>query len=108
MFNWLKQRIIDVVQWVADLFVAVFEALWDLLSDTLAFAFESILDIVISAVQSIDVSVFDGVEANWGSLPGEIINVLGLLGVGQASTMILGAIGLRLLLQLIPFTRFGS
>ena len=44
----------------------------------------------------------------WSSMPEEIINILGLLGVGPACGIIVAAIAIRLVLQLIPFTRLGS
>lgn len=41
-------------------------------------------------------------------LPDEVKNVLGLLGIGTATSMIVTAILIRLGLQLIPFVRLGS
>lgn len=78
-----------------------------MIKDAFAWLVEQVLDVVISAVSAIDVSGLEGVEG-WGSLPSEIINVLGLLGIGAASGVIVATIGIRLVLQLVPFTRLGS
>jgi hypothetical protein len=57
---------------------------------------------------SIDVSTLASYTGNWGSLPGDIVNIMGLLGFGDAANIIMTAISIRLLLQLIPFVRLGS
>lgn len=105
--GWLKGAIVSLVNWFAGLFKNVFVALWDILKDVFSWLLEQLFDVVIYAVSSIDVSALNNVEG-WGSLPSEVINVLGLLGVGAASGVIVAAIGIRLVLQLIPFTRLGS
>lgn len=107
MLDWLKQKLVDIIQWFADMFVAVFVAAWDIFRDLFAWVFEQLLDIAIAAANSLDLSRFDNVTG-WGELPSEIINIMGLLGIGTASSIILSAVVIRLVLQLIPFTRLGS
>ena len=107
-FTLLFAKIAAVVQWFSDLFVAIFKALWDFIRDAVCWPFEQIMDIVISAVQALPLDNLATQSTAWGSLPGEVLNVLGLLGVGTAVTIISAAIGVRLVLQLIPFTRLGS
>lgn len=107
MLDWLKQKIVDVIKWFADMFVAIFVAAWDILRDIFAWLFEQLLDIAIAAANSLDLSSLDNVTG-WGELPSEIINIMGLLGIGTASSIILSAVVIRLVLQLIPFTRLGS
>lgn len=107
-FTMLFAKIAAVLKWIGDLWKAIFVALWDFIRDAACWPFEQIMDIVLTALQAIDL---DGISQNlqgWGELPGEVINILGLLGVGQASVIIVAAIGIRLVLQLIPFTRLGS
>ncbi len=103
----LLAKIADVIKWFYDLFIAVFVALWDLIKDGFSWLFEQVMDIAIDAVSAIDVS---GISAagGWGSLPPEVMNIMGLLGVAQITSIIVAAIGIRLVLQLIPFTRLGS
>lgn len=105
--DWLKQALVNMIQWIGQLFKNTFKALWDILRDVFAWVLEQLLDMVVSAVSAIDTSGLQGVEA-WGSLPSEVLNVLGLLGIGAASGVIVAAIGIRLVLQLIPFVRLGS
>ena len=105
--DWLKKALVDMIQWIGQLFKDVFKAAWDIIKDAFAWLVEQILDVVISAVSAIDVSGLESVQG-WGELPSEVLNVLGLLGIGAASGVIVAAIGIRLVLQLIPFVRLGS
>lgn len=107
-FSILFAKITAVVEWFGALFVAVFVALWDFIRDAVCWPFEQIMDIVVSAVSAIDMSGISSQVGSWGALPGELLNILGLLGVGTAASIIVAAIGVRLLLQLIPFVRLGS
>ncbi|MHC3432475.1 DUF2523 family protein [Delftia lacustris] len=129
MLNWLKQTISDFVDWLkstwtdfvdwirdtittlvkffSDLIVNVFKALWDMATDLVCWVIEKLLDLVVSAVKALDLSGLQGF-APAGGLPAEILNVMALCGVGSAVTIITTAIGIRIALQLIPFTRLGS
>lgn len=108
LFSALFAKIAAAIQWVGKLTVAVFEAAWDLLRDAVCWPFDQVTDIVVSAVESLDMGGLRQYTAAWGALPAEILNILGLVGVGEAAGIIVTAIGIRLVLQLIPFTRLGS
>lgn len=86
-----------------------FVALWLLGTDLGAWLFEQMLDIAITVLNSIS---FDSATFNPGSyvsaLPAELVNVLGLLRVGECIAIIAAACVVKLLLQLVPFTRLGS
>lgn len=107
MFSLVLAKISALLGWIGELFIAVFVALWDMITDVFCWGLEEILKVVASAVQAID---FNGLASysNSTTLPAEILNILGLLGVGTAITIIITAIGIRLALQLIPFVRLGS
>ena len=107
-FSILFAKIAAVVKWFGQLYVAVFEAAWDFVRDAGCWPFEQVMDIVVSAIQAIDMTGLSSQVGAWGSLPSEIVNILGLLGIGTASAIIVAAIGVRLVLQLIPFVRLGS
>lgn len=107
MLNWLKNTILDIIKWFSDIFVAIFKAIWDLATDMLAWLFEQIMDIVVAAVGAVDLGGLDSYNPQTG-FTSEMLNIMGLLGVGEASGIIVVAIGIRLVLQLIPFTRLGS
>lgn len=105
--DWLRDLTDDGYRWFADLVRAVFKALWDMLSDGLCFVIDKGLDIVKSAMDAVDVSALNGFADGY-QLPPEIVNVMQLAGVGTACSIIVAAISIRLVLQLIPFTRLGS
>lgn len=107
-FSILFAKIAAVVKWLGQLYVAVFEAAWDFVRDAACWPFDQLMDIVVSAIQAIDMNGLSSQVGAWGSLPSEIVNILGLLGIGTASAIIVAAIGVRLVLQLIPFVRLGS
>lgn len=108
MIDWLKTRLIQIVQWLIDLAKEVFSSAWDMVKDAFSWCFDQVLDVAISALGALDLSGLNGYTASWGALPGEIVNVMGLLGAGQAAGIIAAAVVIRLILQLIPFTRLGS
>lgn len=107
-FTTLFAKLAAIVQWFGKLAVAVFKAAWDFIRDAVCWPFEQIMDVVITAVSALDMSQLQTYSSSWSTLPGELVNILGLLGVGQAAAIIVAAIGIRLVLQLIPFTRLGS
>ena len=107
-FTMLFAKIAAVLVWVGQLFVKCWIAVWDLVRDAACWPFEQVMQICVTAVNAIDVSGLQTSAAGLGSLPGEVLNILGLLGVGTAISIITAAIGIRLVLQLIPFTRLGS
>lgn len=107
-FTMLLAKIAAVVAWVGELFVKIFVALWDFIRDAACWPFEQVMKIVVKAVQAIDLSGIEAYTSQAGSLPGEIVNILGLLGAGTCIGIIGAAIAIRLILQLIPFTRLGS
>lgn len=98
-----------VLAWVAALAVLVFAALWLLGTDLGAWIFEQVLDVAISALNSITFSSETFNPSTYiAALPVEIGNMLALLRVGECFTIIAAAVVLKLLLQLVPFTRLGS
>lgn len=107
-FTMLLAKIAAWAEWWGQLFVAVFVALWDFIRDAACWPFEQVMDVVLSAVNAVDTNGLTGNLGAWGTLPGDVLNILGLLGVGTAVTIIASAIGIRLALQLIPFVRLGS
>lgn len=107
LFTLLFSKIAAVLDWVGKLWVAIFKAVWDLAKDAFSWLFDQVLGVAVSAVGAIDASSLSGL-GGWGSMPGEILNILGLLGVGTAVSIITAAILIRMGLQLIPFVRLGS
>lgn len=108
MFSTLFAKISAVVAWIGKLIVAVFVSLADLGKDLLSWLFEQVCKVAVSALSALDLSALTQAAQSAGSLPASIINILGLLGVGTAISIITAAILIRLALQLIPFVRLGS
>ena len=105
--DWLRDTLLAWYLWTSDLIRAIFTSASDFLSDAFCFVIDKGLDIVKAGMDSVDVSALSGF-ADGVQLPPEIVNVMQLAGVGAATTIIVTAIGIRLVLQLIPFTRLGS
>lgn len=101
-------KINAIWKWLSSLFVDQFDKLWALLTDLCCWILESALDIVVMAANALDVSQLEGYANSFGDMPGEIVNIMQLAGLGTASQIVIAAIGIRLLLQIIPFTRLGS
>jgi hypothetical protein len=108
LFTTLFAKVAAVVGWVGSLWVAIFAAAWNMLTDVFCWVVEQSLGVATSAMGALDTSGISTNLSAWGSIPADTLNVLGLLGVGQACTIITAAIGIRFALQLIPFTRLGS
>lgn len=108
LFSAVIAKIVALAAWIAALVVAIFIALWDFVRDAVCWPFEQIMELVLSAVSAFDFVDLTSSFGVWGSLPAEIINILALLGVGTATSIIIAAITIRLGLQLIPFVRLGS
>jgi Protein of unknown function (DUF2523) len=104
--KWFTDLIASIASWCLDILSALFGPIWDLLTDMVCKVVDVTLSFVITTLNAVDLSGID--VSGWGSLPADLINVLGLIGVGQASAIIASAIGVRLILQLIPFVRLGS
>lgn len=108
LFTTLFAKIGAVVDWAGSLFVAAFAAMYLMAKDLFSWLFESFLGVAITAVKAIDVSGITPFTSSASSLPSQLLNVLSLLGVGTAISIISAAILIRFGLQLIPFTRLGS
>lgn len=105
MLDWFAETWHDFKQFLYSLVLTVF----DMLKDLFLWIFEGLLDISILALQGLD-TYFDGlnIASYINQIPESVQWFLSAIGVPQAMTMIITAITIRLLLQLIPFTRLGS
>lgn len=101
-------KIVAAVRWIGELFIQVFVSLWELVTDAFCWVFEQVLDIAISALSALDLGPLQSMSSAWGNLPAQVLEVMSALGMGQCFALITAAIGVRLTLQLIPFTRLGS
>lgn len=107
-FTMLFAKISAVLTWIGELWSLIFIAIWDVVKDAWSWCFEQVCKVGITAIGALDVSTITQYTLSAGNLPAEVMNVLALLGVGTAISIITAAIGIRLALQLIPFVRLGS
>ncbi|WP_017817623.1 DUF2523 family protein [Vibrio harveyi] len=104
------------MEWLVDLFNKLLEFLYQLLLtlfDMLKDIFLWIVEQVMNAVNMVLPSVFAlfapvDMSQYMTSIPPTLAWVFAAVGVPQCLSIILAAITIRLLLQLIPFTRLGS
>lgn len=109
MFTLLLSKLSSIVAWFAALAIAVFAALWLLGTDLGSWIFDQVLQIATSVLNSISInqSLFDP-SPYLSALPDPIVNMIGLLHLGDCLAIIAGAVILKITLQLVPFTRLGS
>lgn len=106
--SWILAKFGAALTWIGKLFIGVFESLWDLVRDIPCWILEQIMQIVKLAIEVVDVSAMQSLGSWWSAVPADVLNILGLIGFGYAMGIIVTAIGIRLALQLVPFTRLGS
>jgi len=80
-----------------------------MLEDLFISLYESFMDVCIGLLNGFGSAMapFD-VTQYFSSLPADVLNILGLIDLGTCTQMIAAAIAIRIILQLIPFTRLGS
>jgi hypothetical protein len=107
--SWLNGKINAVLSWLLSIISSVFVGLWTLLTDFFIFILDQLFDLVLYIVggMSWDFGAFSP-ATYWAMLPADLISVLNLIGVPIALGMIVAALGIRFVLQLIPFVRWGS
>jgi hypothetical protein len=104
----LLAKLVAAVKWIGELFVKVFVAAWDFVQDAACWVFESALKLAITILGGFDFSGLSAALGSWAGLPASTLEVLSAVGFSQALGLVLTACGIRLMLQLIPFTRLGS
>lgn len=105
MLDWFAKRWGELLNFLYSLILSIYDALHDFA----CFIFESLLNIVLASLEALGsiLSVMD-VSQYLAFLPDEVENTMALVGISDASIIIVAAITIRILLQLIPFTRLGS
>ncbi|MBF9000485.1 VSK receptor [Vibrio nitrifigilis] len=105
MWDWIVELFNDLLEFFYKLFLSLVDALKDLF----AWVFDQIFDlieVVISYIMTL-FAPFDLSELT-DSIPSTAAWVLSNIGLPNCLVLIATAIGIRLVLQLIPFTRLGS
>lgn len=107
-FSFILSKLVAALAWFGQLFVSAFVALWDMGTDLFCWGFDGFLSIAVTAVNQIDVSGVMGQVGYINAVPEQAVQMLGLIGAGEALGIVAAAIAIRFVLQLIPFVRLGS
>lgn len=107
--EWLPSWIQDFFDGLVNLAKSAMLTLWDLLSDFLLFVLDTLFQVVAFMLDGMG-ELFAAADLTQyiSSIPPDVANIMGLIGLGQAMSIIITAIIIRVLLQLIPFVRLGS
>jgi hypothetical protein len=109
MMKWLTSWFTGVwnafISWGEALVLTVFA----MLKDALYFFLEMLLNLVEVVLLSLG-SLFSAMDLTQyiSAIPADVSNIMGLIGLGQAMSIVIAAIVIRVSLQLIPFVRLGS
>ncbi|MEK7437377.1 MAG: DUF2523 family protein [Pseudomonadota bacterium] len=106
---WLLSWLNAFTAWILTVIASVFVGLWAMLTDLFIFVLDSLFDLVLYIVSGMswDFTTFNPVTY-WNQLPADLVSVLNMIGVPIALGMIVAALGIRFILQLVPFVRWGS
>lgn len=97
--------------WTAakDFFYSLILSLQTIIKDAAIWLFDSFMSLAVTVLGGMgDMFSALNVAQYISAIPPDVQNVLALIGLGECTGMIIVAIGIRLLLQLIPFVRLGS
>lgn len=87
---------------------AVVFTVFDMLKDFFFFIIDSVFSFVVFLLNSITIPLTWSPAQYISALPPEVSNMLGLIGLQEAFSIIVAAILIRFTMQLIPFVRLGS
>lgn len=92
------------------LILQIFIDFWTFVKDIFFWIFEQIFIFIEFILETLSVYTpdFPDISSYWSALGPDVSNILGLIGLGEALSIILSALTIRLIMQLIPFTRLGS
>lgn len=110
-FTAILAKIVALATWFGALFKAVFVALWLFGTDLFCWVFEALLVLLQGILNTLpgpdSFQLFNPAQYVNG-LPSDLVNMIGLIRIGESLAIILAAILIKITLQLIPFTRLGS
>ncbi len=109
--QFILNKIIAFAQWFLDVFLQVFVDFWEIFTDVFVWVFDQILGVVVAIVSTLDTlpgfSTVNTATSWFSQIPPEMLNILGLIGAGDALAIIAAALMIRFALGLIPLVRVG-
>ena len=98
----------NVYNALTDFLKSLVLTIFDMLKDFLFFIIETVINIAKPLLAGVIGAPQFSLANYFTSLPEQTINVIALTGLPECVLLIISAIVIRLILQLIPFTRLGS
>lgn len=95
-------------EYFADLLKALVNTLFDMIREVFLWIVDSVLGLAMTLLSGVMGNPELSIAQYFTALPVETREVIARIGLAEALVVIAGAIVIRLLLQLIPFTRLGS
>ncbi|WJG27586.1 DUF2523 family protein [Vibrio furnissii] len=105
MWDWIVVQFTTIINVLYNLYVSIRDVLFDIppwILDQLLTISNALLMSVLSILEPVDLGQY------LTGLPSEVAWTLSMIGIPQCFAIISTAIVVRLLLQLVPFTRLGS
>lgn len=101
------------VEWFSKMFVEVFKAAWDMVTDVFVWLLESLFKLVAELLNGVaDGFGLDSLKTYvlnlWSQVPPDMVAVAQAIGLPSAFAIVVSGILIRMALQLIPFVRLGS
>lgn len=116
LWAWLKnlddniyeivEYFIKLAEWFVDFVIVLLSVLVDFVLGLLIRLMDMVLAAVIALFNTLEIPF--NPATYYSMIPPDVASLLGAIGLPQAMAMIVAAIMIRLILQLIPFTRLGS
>lgn len=103
LFDTLMTFLSDILAWFITLVVTVITALLDMLKDLAFWLFAQILQLLQSILDGLDFAFDFNLQALINEIPVEILQVLSLIRIPEAMTIIVGAYMIRVGLRAIPY-----
>ncbi|MEZ0233108.1 MAG: DUF2523 family protein [Methylophilaceae bacterium] len=100
--------IIGFPAWLLSLLVKLLTSVLLMIKDAVCWVFDQLFQIVITMLNAFDFTAINEATSYMNLVPADVVNILGLCGVGYCLGLIATALVIRFLLQLIPFVRLGS
>ncbi len=93
----------DILSYLYDLFTWVLDGALLIIQSALYFVYDGFLTAVTAVINSLDLSFLIFEFANkWGLLPDQLLYVICQIGLSQCISILVYALGIRMLLNLIP------
>lgn len=107
-FSALLAKLAALAEWFLAVVVQAFVDLWEFVTDAGLWFVDQGLELAVGLVAKLPGDEFPDFSGAWGSIGGEALNILGLIGLHYCLGLLATALLIRFGLQLIPFVRLGS